>query len=102
MAQESGVDKIQLWRFDNAFPQIVCVRLQEMDNKGRFQDRQPTFHGWGGHSDVFGDAVHGKKLTAARRADLDKFPEGREIAGIDLALDIKVQICIDVTFIPVG
>ena len=72
-----------------------------MNDKRCFQNGEPILDGRSRYAHIFGNRVHGKKLTAVYGAYLNEFLENREVVRIDLITYIEIKIGVDVAFVPI-
>ena len=95
------IDKIQFWGLDQRLAKVLSVRLQEVDDERRLQDGEPLLNGRGRNADAACDAVHGKHLAAIGGANLDELFEHGQVAVVDLALHVQVEVGVHITIEPI-
>ena len=83
IAQEAGVQEVQLGALDQPLAEISVVRPQERHDETRLEDRKPSPGGGMGNSRVVSEGGQIEQLTVSAGAQPDKAAEGFDVTDVD-------------------
>ena len=83
VAQEAGVQKVQLGALDQPFAEVSMMRPQEGDQKARLEDREPSPGRGVGDAGIVCEGRQIEELPVSARAQTDEPAERLDVANVD-------------------
>ena len=92
MAEQPGVEEVQLRRLDEPLAEVAVMRAEPHDEKAGLQARQPAARGRMRDAGVARQVAEIEQLTAAARAQAHEEPEGIEVADVDELAQVAFDV----------
>jgi len=101
VAQESRVQEVELRALDNPLAEVLMVRPQERHDQAGLEHREPPPGRGVGDTAVGGHPQEIERLSAPAGTQSDKPVEGLEVANIDDASHLPLEVVLEVTGQPI-
>ena len=92
VAEEAGVEEVELGALDQALAEVSVVRPQQMNDKTRLQDRDPSTGGGVGDAAVNTKRGKVQELSTAPRAEPNETSKGLQIADVQNLAHIPLHV----------